>query len=106
LPSANSGRSPIPPSDLQGFCRSSCKTLQILSGDFRRFASPFNSLGIFHGRLMNETWRKRVRSCGHLPCRPSRGGQVGRVPSRSELPAGGSDLVSSSARETAASCHR
>jgi len=30
--------------------RNSRKTLQIFSGDFRRFASPLNGLGIFHGR--------------------------------------------------------
>jgi len=29
--------------NLQGICRNSCKTLQILLGDFRRFASPLNA---------------------------------------------------------------
>ena len=36
--------------NLQGICMNARKTLQILSRDFRRFASPLNGLGIFHRR--------------------------------------------------------
>src|SRR5215470_10500911 len=49
---ASSWKNSIPPA----ICRNSCKTLQILSDDFRRRGSPFNGLGVFHRRVEYAWW--------------------------------------------------
>jgi hypothetical protein len=48
--------------NLQGICRISCKTLQILSGNLQGFSSSLNGLGVFHRRIFHRRMRRaRIR---------------------------------------------